>query len=240
MTTCELMPKKMIDVRAAVHEYCAVDGLAYQYFDGLDPGSDPDDIEPADIWITNNLNAGIDLKHFAAIWGRAESARPRIRQALQAIPVDECLWTASAAELSTGGDLLDIMCGPQALRSRITKILHKKRPNLFPIIDTNVSSLFDSPGVVPLVDGRSWQQYMVELAKVVGPWISQNVSTLVTEAKRFPPLTPLRVYDICLWKYCTPILRQLEQLKKDYKSGKLNRGSYQAQRQALLDLITVP
>lgn len=99
------------------------------------------------------------------------------------------------------GSMLDILCGPRAYGSRITKILHKKRPDVFPIIDARVRPLLEK--AIPSVKGRSWSDYMVEVGHVVGPWIDRNAAVIDQARQPFPSVTRLRAYDICLWKYAT-------------------------------------
>ena len=199
MTKHELLPGLHVDVKHTVHEYCEVDRNAYLYFDSIEVGTDPNDLQPSDIWIANNLNGRIQLAEFAAIWGRVEEHRAPIREALSAIPFDASLTTASSHVLTNAGALLDILCGPRAYASRITKILHKKRPDLFPIIDARVRPLFDA--AVPPVKGRSWPDYMVEMGRVIGPWVQRNAAALDGGRAPFSGTTRLRAYDICLWKH---------------------------------------
>ena len=200
----ELLPGVRVDVAAVVWDYCEQDRLAYLYFDFIDPGTGANEIAPADIWIANNLNGRIQLGEFAAIWKRAEERMSDISGGLEGIEKDAALWEADEDTLRRAGLLLDILCGPRAYGARITKILHKKRPDLFPIIDSRVLPLFE--GVVPSVKGRSWSDYMVELARVVGPWIERNAQALDDARGPFiRHITRLRAYDICLWKYAASI-----------------------------------
>lgn len=167
------------------------------YFDSIDPGTDPNDIEPADIWIANNLNGRIQLGEFAAIWERAES-KGDLKKTLGQIPSEAQLVEADEITLRRAGMLLDMLCGPRAQGSRMTKILHKKRPDLFPIMDARVRPLFES--VVPSVKGRSWEDYFVELGRELGLWIERNADSLDAAREPCRALTRLRAYDICLWK----------------------------------------
>lgn len=195
----ELLPGIRLDVAATVREYCDIDRKAYLYYDSVSPPTPADDLEPADVWIANNLNGRIQLAEFAAIWERIERHRDSIRAGLTAIPRDASLWAAADAVLRDAGRLLDLLCGPRAYGSRITKILHKKRPDLFPIIDARARPLFEL--VVPTVAGRTWAEYMVEVGRVVGPWIERNAAVLDSSRERRDFLTRLRAYDICLWKH---------------------------------------
>jgi hypothetical protein len=194
----ELLPGLDVDVVDIVREYCDEDCYAYLYFDSIDTGTEPNDIEPADIWIANNLNGRIQLGEFAAISGRADSRRDEIRAALSATPLAAQLWNADEPTLRNAGILFDMLCGPRAQGSRMTKILHKKRPEMFPILDARVRPLFES--VIPSVRGRSWEEYFVELGRVLGPWIVRNAEVLDTARKPYDRLTRLRAYDICLWR----------------------------------------
>ncbi len=197
-TQTELLPGLWVDVHTTVHEYCVRDGLAYRYFDLIEPGTDPDDLAPADVWIANNLNARVQLAEFAAIWGRVEAHRDAVKEALRAVPVRAAMSGADDAVVQAAGTLLDLLCGPRAHGSRITKILHKKRPDLFPIIDARVQPLFDA--VVPPVTERSWSEYFAEVVGAIGPWVDRNARVLDEAREGFPALSRLRAYDICLWR----------------------------------------
>lgn len=202
MAQHELLPGLYTDVIETLREYCDVDRYAYLYFDSIDPGTDPNDLEPGDIWIANNLNGRIQLAEFAAIWERYQSEGEVVRSLLASIPVNAELWSRDEDVLRYAGKLLDMLCGPRAYAPRITKILHKKRPNLFPILDTQVLPLIERD-VLPSAPDRSWMDYMAELARAVAPWIQRNADVLDEARKDFEPLTRLRAYDICLWKYAT-------------------------------------
>lgn len=195
----ELLPRVRVNTVNAVREYCESDRLAYLYFDSIIPATSADDIEPADIWIANNLNGRIQLAEFAAIWERAERQRETIERTLSAIPSDACLWKAENCVLRGAGWLFDILCGPRAYGSRVSKILHKKRPDLVPIIDSRMRAMFEA--VVPSVQSRSWSDYLVEIGRVIGPWIERNAAALDHARRPYPAVTRLRAYDICLWKH---------------------------------------
>jgi hypothetical protein len=201
----ELLPGVRVDVGETVRKYCDVDRLAYRYFDSINPDTPPGDLEPADLWIANNLNARIQLATFAALWERVEANRSEIRQRLGEIPRAEQLWCADDETLRAAGRLLDVLCGPRAYGPTVTKILHKKRPDLFPIIDSRVRPMFER--VVPSVAGRTWAEYMVEVKRVIGPWIVRNRSELEEARAPHDRLTTLRAYDICLWTYATAAQR---------------------------------
>lgn len=185
-------------MKETLREYCEVDRHAYLYFDSIDVGTAPNELQPGDIWIANNLNGRIQLAEFAAIWDRVENHRDQLRDLFASIPEEAQLWEVEENLLRRAGTMLDLLCGPRAYGSRITKILHKKRPHLFPIIDARVLPLFEK--VVPSVKGRSWTDYMVALGGGVGPWIERNADVLDSAREPFRPITRLRAYDICLWK----------------------------------------
>jgi hypothetical protein len=187
-----------VDVVSTVRDYCKVDQNAYKYFDSIHLSTDQNDIEPADILIANNLNGRVQLAEFAAIWERLEKSHESVRSDLRSIPKDAALDGAEADVLRAAGRLLDQLCGPLAYESRMTKILHKKRPDLVPIIDSRVLPQFVA--VIPTVTGRSWEEYFILLGQVIGDCIASHADLLDEAREDFPELTRLRTFDICLWK----------------------------------------
>ena len=86
----------------------------------------------------------------------------------------------------------------------VSKILHRKRPDLVPIYDSRIFEAYTAPGVLPRTSDRSWQQFMAELCMTMR-------ADLHAEAKAFTaleelareqdtPVTQLRILDILVWR----------------------------------------
>ncbi len=86
----------------------------------------------------------------------------------------------------------------------VSKILHRKRPELVPIYDSRIFEAYTAPGVLPRTADRSWQQFMAELCMTMR-------ADLHAEAKAFTeleelaraqetPVTQLRILDVLVWR----------------------------------------
>ncbi len=86
----------------------------------------------------------------------------------------------------------------------VSKVLHRKRPDLVPIYDSRIFEAYTAPGVLPRTLDRSWQEFMRLLC-------SQMREDLQTERASFEelqllaeesgsPVTMLRILDILVWR----------------------------------------
>jgi hypothetical protein len=86
----------------------------------------------------------------------------------------------------------------------VSKVLHRKRPDLVPIYDSRIFEAYTAPGVLPRTLDRSWQEFMRLLC-------TQMREDLQTEKAAFEalqlaaeeagaPITKLRILDILVWR----------------------------------------
>lgn len=86
----------------------------------------------------------------------------------------------------------------------VSKVLHRKRPDLVPLYDSRIFEAYTAPGGIPRATDRSWQDFMELLCM-------QMREDLQTEAAAFDalqqaaadeghPLTKLRILDILVWR----------------------------------------
>ena len=86
----------------------------------------------------------------------------------------------------------------------VSKVLHRKRPDLVPIYDSRIFEAYTAPGGIPRTTDRSWQDFMELLCM-------QMREDLQTEAEAFTALqqlaadeghtvTQLRILDILVWR----------------------------------------
>ncbi len=86
----------------------------------------------------------------------------------------------------------------------VSKVLHRKRPDLVPIYDSRIFEAYTAQGVLPRTPERSWQEFMHALC-------SQMRADLQGEREAFKelqavaedagsPLTKLRILDILVWR----------------------------------------
>ena len=86
----------------------------------------------------------------------------------------------------------------------VSKVLHRKRPDLVPIYDSRIFEAYTAPGGIPRATDRSWQDFMELLCM-------QMREDLQTEREAFTalerlaaeegkPVTQLRILDILVWR----------------------------------------
>ncbi|MCW2715464.1 MAG: hypothetical protein JWN88_2511 [Frankiales bacterium] len=86
----------------------------------------------------------------------------------------------------------------------VSKVLHRKRPDLVPLYDSRIFEAYTAPGVIPRSPHHSWQQFMDMLC-------TQMRDDLQAEAEAFAelerlaaaegtPVTQLRILDILVWR----------------------------------------
>jgi len=86
----------------------------------------------------------------------------------------------------------------------VSKVLHRKRPDLVPLYDSRIFEAYTAPGALPRSTDRSWQQFMALLC-------AQMREDLRAEADAFArlealaadadaPVTQLRILDILVWR----------------------------------------
>ena len=86
----------------------------------------------------------------------------------------------------------------------VSKVLHRKRPDLVPLYDSRIFEAYTAPGAIPRATDRSWQDFMELLCM-------QMREDLQTEREAFAalerlaadegkPVTQLRILDILVWR----------------------------------------
>jgi hypothetical protein len=86
----------------------------------------------------------------------------------------------------------------------VSKVLHRKRPDLVPIYDSRIFEAYTAPGVLPRTLDRSWQEFMRLLC-------TQMREDLQTEHDAFTalqlaaeeagaPISKLRILDVLVWR----------------------------------------
>jgi len=123
--------QRIPDPAEKLNRFVKVDD-SFELYDLQDIPKD-DILTPLQIWIADAIGARLEGRGVTALKGRLD----KVKQALSKIPADSSLtdperkipWT----ELK---DLFLATMGPYIKAPRATKILHKKRPDLIPVIDS--------------------------------------------------------------------------------------------------------
>ena len=86
----------------------------------------------------------------------------------------------------------------------VSKVLHRKRPELVPLYDSRIFEAYTAPGAIPRSTDHAWQQFMALLC-------TQMRDDLQAEGESFSaleelaaaegtPVTQLRILDILVWR----------------------------------------
>ncbi len=86
----------------------------------------------------------------------------------------------------------------------VSKVLHRKRPDLVPIYDSRIFEAYTGPGVLARSTDRSWQDFMGGLcAQMREDLQGESVAFAelqATAAEAGAHLTQLRILDILVWR----------------------------------------
>jgi hypothetical protein len=86
----------------------------------------------------------------------------------------------------------------------VSKVLHRKRPDLVPIYDSRIFEAYTAPGVLPRTLDRSWQEFMRLLCTQMREDLraeSTSFSELQLAAEEVgAPISKLRILDILVWR----------------------------------------
>lgn len=192
-------------------EFVRHDG-SYQSYD-LAPVKQDEVLTEEDIRVANAIIARMSPRVIAGIYSQA----PAINAALGQVPSSASLAAADEAVPWEGlGQLMRAMDGiPEVGLPRKTKVLHKKRPALIPILDSVLEKYLRSvdrirrtgDSVVDAVDlMRSYKRELDATLPALGPLRDEL-------RQRGIDLTECRLLDLFLWGYSgtyTPIFRRSE------------------------------
>lgn len=181
-----------------IRDYCKVE--IYRGFDDCHDVSNS--VTPWDIQAANRLYARI----------RGSVARgimqcQRINTALAAVPntelgcIDDDGWNALKWRFY---QLLEAFCSLQGVGIAVaTKVLHLKRPEMIPIIDSFVAEFLLGIKLQNITNKATLVQKAVECTNIIRRDIRRNLQAfteLREQLSNLPiPLTKVRLYDILVW-----------------------------------------
>lgn len=176
---------------------------AYPAYDGY-PGADNDSVGPQDLLAVALLNvSNKPLKVYYGLEGQMELLNLRLQHPdLKGSLRDATLTTREAI-----ADLFDVLEEKRADNVRLTtltKVLHRKRPELLPLFDDKIRHCYtDCPDApVPKVRKRSNRDYRLAWLKVVQHDLhtQHDLWEEIAAIAPGPAITPLRALDIIGWE----------------------------------------
>lgn len=174
------------------------DDASYEAYDLLDIAQDSS-LADLDILAANNIRARMDGRAFLTF----KRNKAKIERALRALPVDVALDDPWPDEHSMWQAIADasLACWDEQVReARVTKVLHKKRPRLTPLIDGLVVI---SKYYAGYAGARGGVPGMIAVTRRIREDMMRNATTLQDLQKTLEDrpinLTRVRLFDILLW-----------------------------------------
>ena len=192
---------RLIDTEAAwdqVRRYCGLpwDGnpaetWAFRYFDCID--TDPDSVTSEDVLCAGALHSGLSRDDLAFFWDH----RDQLNDWLSMFPPDSNLELADAEVLESLASLPAL--ASDVSLSLLSKVLHRKRPWLIPMIDRQILDTYR-----PLTGHRRGENAWAPLLGLLAEDIRLNLELLaemglVLRVELGRPVSRLRIVDIVLW-----------------------------------------
>jgi hypothetical protein len=85
----------------------------------------------------------------------------------------------------------------------VSKVLHRKRPDLVPLYDSRIDAGYRASGLIPHDPHRSWVHFMDLLCRLMREDLQREAEAFTELVKvgeeRGAHLTPLRILDILVW-----------------------------------------
>jgi hypothetical protein len=194
------------DLEASAEDYLQryTDPARGRAFQAYDRSGDPSRLEPVDLLAPGLLEAPLRGAQVIAMY---EPSGPylELREALERVLSEPSTTTARFEEQD-----LDATSGPWALvrdalrasnatphikASKVTKILHRKRPALVPIFDSKVADFYGVRRDRPWLLWPILQRELIEH----GAWLRELAQGYPTPDGR--DLTAVRALDIIVWEH---------------------------------------
>lgn len=194
------------EARAFAQNYLLGEGnWAYPAYDAY-PGHPGTDVGRADLLAVALLNA--HQRPLESYYG-LESLLPLINERLADPALHGTLADANQETIDAIARLFGVLDDKRpkyVSLTKLSKVLHRKRPELLPLYDKNISQCYAERGLDPRDRSRSWYDYSRllvaamkrDLTEQIDNW--QQISDLATK----PRISPLRAMDIIGWHLGRP------------------------------------
>ncbi len=182
------------DCQKKLDEFCQKDA-SYRRYD-LEKVEEDNELTREDIQLGNRMSARMGALVIQSVVGRTKT----INSALEHLAPETSISDKSVP-WSTIEQLFSVTLGPEIGAARATKILHKKRPALIPILDSVVLSYCKEARSDDL-QSESEASKMTVYVKVIKIDVDNNLDVLqnIIQVSALK-LTPVRAFDILLWGY---------------------------------------
>ena len=189
MTELIMAGRPMADVEDTLRRYCGLpwsggdpEVWAYAYFDAVQDDF-PDEVMPVDVLAAAAVHPRLTRFDFAWFLER----RGQLNDLLAHLP-DIDLADADIGPL----DSLPAVAGSGVDLSLLSKVLHRKRPKLVPMLDRSLTGWYRRQ--LSAQGASAWP----ELIRLLASDLRANSHTL-GDLQDIAPLTTLRIADISIW-----------------------------------------
>lgn len=188
--------------------YIEPDGpYAYPAYDDLVTNGSADLVD-GDLLAPSLLGAHVDYARFVLL----KRMLPSICDGMTALPPTALEDTddAGIAAVARVFAILDepIYARAGARGTIVSKVLHRKRPDLIPLYDSRIWSAYTISGAIGRGSHRPWVEVMQALCHVMRSDLRNNLAEFEAlrqaAAERGARLTPLRILDILVWMSSEP------------------------------------
>ena len=164
---------------------------AFRYFDAIE--TDPSSVSSQDVVCAGALHSGLSRDDLAWFWDH----RAELNDWLGSFAFDEQLRTADEATIAQLSELPTLFPGPSL--SLLTKVLHRKRPWLIPMVDREIIDWYR-----PLTGQRRAVEAWAPLLHLLVEDLEVNRNQLaelrfVLNMLHNLVVTDLRTVDIVIW-----------------------------------------
>jgi hypothetical protein len=183
------------------------DIYAYPAYDTLVTNSSTE-LVTGDLLAPTLLDAHVDFPRFTVL----RRLIPVLNERIAALPSTP-LEATDDAGVATVARLFGVLDGGGSpvtgvRGSIVSKVLHRKRPDLIPLYDSRIWTAYTVAGAIPRTTHRTWEEFMAQLCAVMRTDL-QDEAARFTElqglaAKEGAELSPLRILDILVWMSSEP------------------------------------
>ena len=176
-------------------EFCQKDA-SYRRYDLPPDVKEDNELIEKDIQFANRMVARMGPLIVKSVVDRSKAINSALARIVPGISICDASIPWVALE-----QLFNVTLGPQVGPARVTKILHKKRPKLIPILDSVVVS-YCKVACSDDLRSKDTAPSMIAYVKVIKNDINKNLDVLegVIQASALK-LTVVRAFDILLWAY---------------------------------------
>lgn len=181
-------------------------GFAYPSYDRLVTNGSTTLVD-ADLLAPNLIGAEVDRGRFALL----REMLPELA-GIASLP-EVAIEDASDDQLGEVADLFAVLDRPpwagtgahSPIRGTIlSKVLHRKRPDLVPLYDSRIFESYTAPGAIPRAAHRTWREFMLLLCAQMRDDIRAEQeafdSLRAVAAETGAELSALRILDVLVWR----------------------------------------